>query len=428
MSQLSASTLSASASEFVPSFLSVPNKDIVTNSGIDLPSLFTALQDPPSIADTIALFTLDTAQSQFFVLFATDMLEYQYPLLHDGALMPGERYFDDGRLRLLCLGPPGCGKTQAGIASQWFMFQHKLIECLLLTAYPHKAAALMNTPCCKARTVCKLFAINPHDRHSGRACLFPDLSDKTAESLGYLGDARWIIMDEISFIALHTLELCSASLNRQFVMKYHHDNPREFFGDIGLILTGDYQQHRPPCGKPPFYKADLEDSVEPAFLSRDARPPLRPEEQTGRNAIKSVIYTILLTCQHRMRNDPEFFRLATIFNSEKDITDEDIDAFCALVNRSVVNSMDLMNEDIDKSPRVVVTRNALKHILAHLMDIAQARTYFQAYDLMIYPCISMITAVHDSYTYLSYICCLTIVSMNMAANVPLINLCMPFCM
>ena len=35
MSQISASTLSASASEFVPSFLSVPNKEIVTNSSSD---------------------------------------------------------------------------------------------------------------------------------------------------------------------------------------------------------------------------------------------------------------------------------------------------------------------------------------------------------------------------------------------------------
>lgn len=327
-----------------------------------IPALFTPLQEPPSIEDTISLFTLAPGQAQMFVLMATEADEFMRA--ERGLAAPERVWFTSGPLRLLVLGPPGTGKTRAQLAFQWYTYQHKLHRRVLLTAYPHKAAALLNSPILTASTTCALMGIDPI-----RLKLYADTSPSHKKSQNLLHGGRWLIMDEVSFYSQTTLALASRSLQQHAAYSADQESAGRLFGKMAILLAGDLTQHTPPAGKAVFSGAAWE-----SRCLANNKPDIRsavtanPDDALGREAFLSFNCVLILDVQHRMLGDPIFASMAASFASEDPVTPSAIDDFCTLVNSSVPRSF---HELLDMSPRVVVTRNDVKNHVARAVDICQ---------------------------------------------------------
>ena len=334
------------------------------NDPEQIPALFTPLKDPPTIQETIALFTLASGQAQMFILLATEANEVLRR--EKGIASPEKEWFSKSPLRLLVLGPPGTGKTRAQLAFQWYAYQHGIHERILLTAYPHKAAALLNSPILTASTTCAMMGIDP----VGHKLYTLQRNAKAhAKSQTLLHDGRWLIMDEASFFSLSTLALTSHSLRQNTLYRNGDPSVASHFGAIGVVLTGDLTQHTPPCGKPLFAGCAWETDC-----IRRNRPDIRSavtanaDDVYGREAFKSFSDVLILGKQHRMMGDPAFAAMTATFASEDVVTPQQIDDFCELINTSVPASIyDLL----PLSPRVVVTRNDVKNHIARALDIAQ---------------------------------------------------------
>ena len=327
-----------------------------------IPALFTPLNEPPTIQDTISLFMLSPGQAQMFVLMATEADEFMRA--EKGLAAPERVWFTSGPLRLLVLGPPGTGKTRAQLAFQWYTYQHKLHRRVLLTAYPHKPAALLNSPILTASTTCALMGIDPI-----RLRLYTDSSPSHKKSQNLLHGGRWLIMDEVSFYSQTTLALASQSLQQHAVYSADQESAGRLFGKMAILLTGDLTQHTPPAGKAVFSGAAWESQCQ-ARNKPDIRSAVtaKPDDALGRDAFRSFSVVLILDVQHRMLGDPTFASMAASFASEDPVTPGAIDDFCTLVNSSVPNSI---HELLGMNPRVVVTRNDVKNHVARALDICQ---------------------------------------------------------
>lgn len=329
-------------------------------------TLFMPLRTPPSIEETIALFTLAHGQAQMFVLLATEMNEVL--LARNGQPPPYKVWFSSGPLHLLVLGPPGTGKTRAQLAFQWYAYQRGVHDEILLTAYPHKAAALLNSPVLTASTTCAMMGINPM-----KTTLWSRTYKAFAKSQKLLEGGRWLIMDEASFYSQATLALTSRSLRQHAEFKKVRPLIADYFGAVSVVLTGDLTQHSPPVGKALTSGASWETRCEQRNKP-DIRSQLdvNTDDVYGREAFKSFESVIILDKQQRMKGDPDFAAVAATFASEDPVTPQQINNFCDLVNASVPTSIDDL---LHRSPRVVVTRNDIKNHVARAMDIAQVRIY-----------------------------------------------------
>ena len=329
-----------------------------------IPALFTPLKDPPSIQDTISLFTLAQGQAQMFVLLATEADEVMRS--EKGLPEPGKVWFKGGPLRLLVLGPPGTGKTRAQLAFQWYAYQHGVHRRVLLTAYPHKAAALLNSPILTANTTCALMGIDP----IGLKLYSGDTNSHT-KSQALLHGGRWVVMDEASFYSQTTLALTSRALQQHAMYAKDMVSAGRLFGGMSILLTGDLTQHTPPAGKAVFSGSAWE-SICKAKGSPDIRSAVmaKADDALGREAFLSFSSVLILDTQHRMMGDPEFAAMTASFACEDAVSPRTIDEVCELVNSSVPKSL---HDLLPLGPRIVVTRNDVKNHVARALDISQVR-------------------------------------------------------
>ena len=337
-------------------------KTVNMNDPDQFASLFTPMKVPPSIEDTIALFTLAHGQAQMFVLLATEMDEVLQA--RNGRATTSKVWFPNGPLHLLVLGPPGTGKTRVQLAFQWYAYQRGIHKDILLTAYPHKAAALLNSPVLTASTTCAMMGIDPM-----KPTLYSRTSKAFARSQALLEGGRWLIMDEASFYSQATLALTSRSLRQHADFKTPPPPVAEYFGAVSVVLTRDLTQHSAPVGKPLTSGASWE-----MICEQQKKPNIRnaitanADDAYGREAFKSFRNVIILDKQQRMKGDPTFASIAATFASEEPVTPEQINEFCKLVNDSVPRSI---YELLSRNPRIVVTRNDIKNHVARALDIAQ---------------------------------------------------------
>lgn len=98
------------------------------------PPPFIRLEIPPTITDTILLFTLNRLQALAFAAVAS-RLQQQL----------AKQPMQDQLLALL-LGGPGTGKSQVLQALEWFAYQHDIHQRIAVTAYTWRAALHVSTP------------------------------------------------------------------------------------------------------------------------------------------------------------------------------------------------------------------------------------------------------------------------------------------
>ncbi|GLC44536.1 hypothetical protein PLESTM_001610800 [Pleodorina starrii] len=105
------------------------------------------LPRPPSIEDTIRLYTLAPDQAVPFILMARYFNRRNEP--------------DPGRPpREMVVGPPGTGKSQFAQALQWYTFQHGQPDWVATCAYAWSAAAAYHTATHRSLSTHSMFGIS----------------------------------------------------------------------------------------------------------------------------------------------------------------------------------------------------------------------------------------------------------------------------
>lgn len=137
--------------------------------------------DPPTLDDTIQLFTLSEDQALAFGRLATALLEEAF----------GRRPRGFEPIRAWVTGGPGCGKSQLLTAFEWFAFQHDKLHWIGKCSYTWRAASNISTPDNVAISTSRFFRINSRGGHKP----YPDQAD----TITRFRDVRFILCDEFSF-------------------------------------------------------------------------------------------------------------------------------------------------------------------------------------------------------------------------------------
>ena len=139
---------------------------------------------PPTISDTIQLFTLSDDQALAFARLGAALVEEaagRTPRGHDP-------------IRAWVTGGPGCGKSQVLTAFEWFAFQHDKLQWVGKCAYTWRAASNISRIDNVAISTSRFFRINAIAGNKLQA-------DQTATT-ERMRDVRFVLVDEFSFIDL----------------------------------------------------------------------------------------------------------------------------------------------------------------------------------------------------------------------------------
>ena len=139
---------------------------------------------PPTINDTIQLFTLSEDQALTFARLGIALVEEA----------AGRQVRGHDPIRAWVTGGPGMGKTQALSAFEWFAFQHDKLHWVGKCAYTWRAASNISKVDNVAISTSRFFRINTMAGNKLQA-------DQTA-TIERIRDVRFVLVDEFSFIDL----------------------------------------------------------------------------------------------------------------------------------------------------------------------------------------------------------------------------------
>ncbi|EFJ39294.1 hypothetical protein VOLCADRAFT_101142, partial [Volvox carteri f. nagariensis] len=195
--------------------------------------LYVHLPQPPSIDDTIELFTLAPHQAVPFMLMA--------------------RYFDrrgepnpGDPPQMLVEGKPGTGKSQFVQALLWYTFQHGCPHWAATCAYSWAAATAFNTPVHRSLSTHAMFALSAG---SNRADSVRKGSAASLQVHRNVGDGA-LIIDEICMNSLDHLGACNQSCTRHLLPPPHltgNHPAATIFSGRPSANTGDEFQHPKPA-------------------------------------------------------------------------------------------------------------------------------------------------------------------------------------
>ena len=304
------------------------------------------LVEPPSIVDTVRLFTLSTEQAFAFVQLA------------DALLLEKQGQKLQQPLRMVLTGEPGTGKSQVLKAFLWFALQYDASHLILVAAFQWRAALHVATGRHPAKSTCKAFSI-------GMTYTFGDCSE-------FVDGVRFVFLDEYSFINCHHLNLISQSIRSAQGLCAADGRS---FGDMNVVLSGDLCQHKPVGGRPLFANDDERRAYNQLLRARGVRERplelanLKAPELAGITAYRMFDRVVFLQQQQRIASaDDKLFAYSRLFNSEERPTREVVAAFCDELNQKVVTPQLLEQWAADGGvPRVVCLRNEMrKHLNWHL--------------------------------------------------------------
>ncbi|EFJ41824.1 hypothetical protein VOLCADRAFT_98234 [Volvox carteri f. nagariensis] len=365
------------------------------------------LARPPTIDETIELFTLAPDQAVPFMLMARYFDRRNQP---DPGVPP----------QMLVMGPPGTGKTQFVHALLWYTYQHDSPDWAATCAYSWAAAIAFNTPVHRSLSTHSMFGISASQSGS-RGTNFPKRGAHAGLQVKRnVGDGA-VLIDEIGMQSHEHLgaisHSCTASLPPPPHLGPAHDSSRVLSGRAAGGI-GDLLQHPQPGGSPPYrYAADVERNPQftpsaptaqrtPASLDEgrghrhddsnndntdadddtgnhrattSTRRTRRPVPQThtrlhdGFNLYRQLGGTVfMLQKQQRQDNSPsgqQLTRFATMFGGIPTTEARVADLVDALNQRVITDLSDLT----DLEPRVVLQRNEPRHALNTRLLMLQAR-------------------------------------------------------
>ncbi|EFJ45556.1 hypothetical protein VOLCADRAFT_93996 [Volvox carteri f. nagariensis] len=358
--------------------------------------IYVHLPQPPSIDDTIELFTLAPHQAVPFMLMAQYFDRRDEP-------NPGDPP------QMLVEGKPGTGKTQFVQALLWYTFQHGCPHWAATCAYSWAAAVAFNTPVHRSLSTHAMFALSAG---SNRAESVRKGSAASLQVHRNVGDGA-LIIDEIGMNSLDHLGACNQSCTRHLLPPSHlaRDHPAAtIFSGRPSANTGDEFQHPKPGGPPLYrYAADVEcnpqfspsvpaaqplhgeedndgDPNEAAAGSQGGqqqpevaarRPRAVPQAQScileGFRVYRSLAKTVfLLEKQQRQDSSPSGRRLteyASMFGGEPATEQRIAEMVDDLNSRAVVDLADLAHLE----PRVVLQRNEPRHTLNTRLIMLEAQ-------------------------------------------------------
>ncbi|EFJ39400.1 hypothetical protein VOLCADRAFT_101022 [Volvox carteri f. nagariensis] len=365
------------------------------------------LARPPTIDETIELFTLAPDQAVPFMLMARYFDRRNQP---DPGVPP----------QMLVMGPPGTGKTQFVHALLWYTYQHDSPDWAATCAYSWAAAIAFNTPVHRSLSTHSMFGISASQSGS-RGTNFPKRGAHAGLQVKCnVGDGA-VLIDEIGMQSHEHLgaisHSCTATLPPPPHLGPAHDSSRVLSGRAAGGI-GDLLQHPQPGGSPPYrYAADVERNPQftpsaptaqrtPASLDEgrghriddsnndntdadddtgnrrattSTRRTRRPVPQThtrlhdGFNLYRQLGGTVfMLQKQQRQDNSPsgqQLTRFTTMFGGIPTTEARVADLVDALNQRVITDLSDLT----DLEPRVMLQRNEPRHALNTRLLMLQAR-------------------------------------------------------
>ncbi|EFJ39554.1 hypothetical protein VOLCADRAFT_100825 [Volvox carteri f. nagariensis] len=358
--------------------------------------LYVHLPQPPSIDNTIELFTLAPHQAVPFMLMARYFDHRDEP-------NPGDPP------QMLVEGKPGTGKSQFVQALLWYTFQHGCPHWAATCAYSWAAATAFSTPVHRSLSTHAMFALSAG---SNRADSVRKGSAASLQVHRNVGDGA-LIIDEIGMNSLDHLGACNQSCTRHLLPPPHlgGDHPAAtIFSGRPSANTGDEFQHPKPGG-PPLYRYAAAVECNPQFSpSVPTAQPLHGEEDNdgdpneaaagsqggqqqpevaarrpravpqtqscileGFRVYRSLAKTVfLLEKQQRQDSSPSGRRLteyASMFGGEPATEQRIAEMVDDLNSRAIVDLADLAHLE----PRVVLQRNEPRHTLNTRLIMLEAQ-------------------------------------------------------
>ncbi|EFJ39502.1 hypothetical protein VOLCADRAFT_100891, partial [Volvox carteri f. nagariensis] len=199
------------------------------------------LPQPPSIDDTIELFTLAPDQAVPFMLMARYFDHRNEP---DPGVPP----------QMLIMGPPGTGKTQFVHTLLWYTYQHDSPDWAATCAYSWAAAIAFNTPVHRSLSTHSMFGISASQSGSRGANLPKRGAHAGLQVKRNVGDGA-VLIDEIGMQSHEHLGAISHSCTANVPPPPHlgpaHPSSRVLSGRVAGGI-GDLLQHPQPGGSPPY--------------------------------------------------------------------------------------------------------------------------------------------------------------------------------
>ncbi|EFJ50814.1 hypothetical protein VOLCADRAFT_88113 [Volvox carteri f. nagariensis] len=358
--------------------------------------LYVHLPQPPSIDDTIELFTLAPHQAVPFMLMARYFDRRDEP-------NPGDPP------QMLVEGKPGTGKSQFVQALLWYTFQHGCPHWAATCTYSWAAATAFSTPVHRSLSTHAMFALSAG---SNRADSVRKGSAASLQVHRNVGDGA-LIIDEIGMNSLDHLGACNQSCTRHLLPPPHlaGDHPAAtIFSGRPSANTGDEFQHPKPGG-PPLYRYAAAVECNPQFSpsvptaqplhgeeandgdpneaaagsqggqqqpeAAARRPRAVPQTQScileGFRVYRSLAKTVfLLEKQQRQDSSPSGRRLteyASMFGGEPATEQRIAEMVDDLNSRAIVDLADLAHLE----PRVVLQRNEPRHTLNTRLIMLEAQ-------------------------------------------------------
>ena len=334
----------------------------------DLENMYAPMNTPPTLRDTIDLFTLANDQARLFALMATDTQNrmHQGKPVHDYTNPP---------LRVLGTGGPGTGKTHVVAAYEWHMFHNGNGHAARKASYTWRAAHHLNSAVSSATSTCRLFGVNPFQggpRHKDK----PQTAGNAAAISQHLlsPPTCMLIIDEASMISqAHFAAMSdSAATVHRVVNAPSAMPPSNFFGNYSCAIFFDMLQHAPPGNGSALY-VNHHTTVRNAPTLNLTANPRAVAQRHGRRAWCSFNDVIVLTKQHRMVGDTQLHAFTKLFcdRSLEGPSRDAIERLCNAINERVVTDI----QELDHlNPHCVCTRNIERMHLNHRLAIRQVCT------------------------------------------------------
>ncbi|EFJ39704.1 hypothetical protein VOLCADRAFT_108524 [Volvox carteri f. nagariensis] len=314
------------------------------------------LPQPPTIEDTIHLFTLSPEQAVPFILMARYFDRRAEP---DPGLPP----------RMLVVGRPGTGKSQFVHALLWYTFQHGVPEWPATCAYAWTAAAAFHNDTHRSLSTHAMFGLAAMGIGHGRSKRGSAVALQVHRNVG----SGAIIIDEIGMSSIEHLGAIYNACNKHLTCAPQLEREPAFTPSAPNSQRVHQGESTSEDEHTVTSDSSTDNNAAPSTRHRHPVPQTRDHIHNGfilyRNLAQDVF---LLTRQQRQNNTPSGIYLteASTMFAGGPVTRERIEELVDKLNARAISSLSALTP---LKPRVVVQRNEPRHALNTRLMMLQAQ-------------------------------------------------------